>query len=546
MRRKLLLLLVVLFVTGCSLDELRHDDRSEGGRAFSVEEAKEFFEKDFVGLLTRSQAEVTTEKKFVGKLHPGDFTPLWDNAVYSESDGVAAYDVDILADRSIIAIRSKFGPSGAKAQRLKVYQKLVVRRNVKTGTMASYVLSLIPDVGCDDRRIPETFISRGKDKGGFSGIAVYATTDRGVLVRVQEYKNGVLKRGVYIPSGKGSYADRCWKAKEILAGMVLMSKRNILTKSGEDIWEDRWDDNDYSDLDIDDLEYYGDGIYFDDEGHYYLDIDGDGDIDLEIIAPGYVEDEMPEDPWPDGNGNGNEGGETSENGNENGEDTGNTDNLENDPSNNVDPPTVPEEPDHLPNILDLFNVGIHFTAYTETGDCLKCCYSTLDKMGQTDYGSRANVIYLVRENEDHSALIHYEDVNQYYTTVTDCINRHLDAGLAIIVGVDHTLAKGYNDGTIDHFVLIVGREYNEESGYYEYLYVETGTNSPEKGYNPDNRFVYDDSIGMYVDDSARIGPIKGGPNTYTLTELRPNDGDDTGTIQQPAKRILRFFKMIGL
>lgn len=93
-----------------------------------------------------------------------------DKAVYSESDGVAAYDVDILADRSIIAIRSKFGPNGAKAERLKVHQKLVVRRNVKTGAMASYVLSLIPDVGCDDRRIPEKFRSRG-EKGGFSGIA---------------------------------------------------------------------------------------------------------------------------------------------------------------------------------------------------------------------------------------------------------------------------------------------------------------------------------------------------------------------------------------
>ena len=59
MKYKLLLLLVVLFVTGCSLDELRHDDRSDGNRAFSVEEAKEFFEKDFVGQLTRSQAEGT-------------------------------------------------------------------------------------------------------------------------------------------------------------------------------------------------------------------------------------------------------------------------------------------------------------------------------------------------------------------------------------------------------------------------------------------------------------------------------------------------------
>ena len=83
---------------------------------------------------------------------------------------MAAHDVDILADRSIIAIRSKFGPNGAKAERLKVHQKLVVRRNVKTGAMASYVLSLIPDVGCADRRIPEMFRCR-REKGGFSGIA---------------------------------------------------------------------------------------------------------------------------------------------------------------------------------------------------------------------------------------------------------------------------------------------------------------------------------------------------------------------------------------
>ena len=200
MKHKLLLFLAVISITGCSLQELRHEDRPAASRAFGVEEAKEFFEKDYMGLLTRSQDSGIQRKSFKGKLHPGDFTPLWDKAVYSESDGVVAYDVDILADRSIIAIRSKFGPSGAKAERLKVYQKLVVRRNVQSGKMASYVLSLIPDVGCDDRRLPDRFSSRG-EKGNFSGIAVYTTTDRGALVRVQEYKDGVLQRGVYIPSG---------------------------------------------------------------------------------------------------------------------------------------------------------------------------------------------------------------------------------------------------------------------------------------------------------------------------------------------------------
>lgn len=296
MNHKLLLFLTVLSITGCSMQELRQEDRPDASIAFGVEEAKEFFEKDYMGLLTRSQAEGTQGKRFRGKLHPGDFTPLWDKAVYSESDGVAAYDVDILTDRSIIAIRSQFGPGGAKAQRLNVYQKLVVRRNVKNGKMASYVLSLIPDVGCDDRRIPDRFTSRGKEKGEFSGIAIYTTTDRGALVRVQEYKNGVLKRGVFLPSGKGSYLDRCLKAREILDGIALMSKRNVMTRSGEDIWDDTWDDGDYSDLNINDLEDLGEGIYTDGEGNYYIDIDYDGDIDLETIAPGYVEDEEPENP----------------------------------------------------------------------------------------------------------------------------------------------------------------------------------------------------------------------------------------------------------
>ena len=141
MKRLVAIFSILIVLCGCSFEELRGDFRPTGHEAFSIEQAKEFFEKDFAEQLTKSVVEDVRSV-----LHPGDFTPQWDRAVYSESGGVAAYDVDILADRSIIAIRSKFGPNGAKAERLPVYQKLVVRRNVESGKMASYVLSLIPDV----------------------------------------------------------------------------------------------------------------------------------------------------------------------------------------------------------------------------------------------------------------------------------------------------------------------------------------------------------------------------------------------------------------
>lgn len=194
-------------------------------------------------------------------------------------------------------------------------------------------------------------------------------------------------------------------------------------------------------------------------------------------------------------------------------------------------------------MISTTNSASHFLSNCSNKNCLNVCKLTMSKMGQTNFGSSANVLYLASENDSHTALVHYGDPTHNYTKAIDCINRHLDAGLAIIAGVNHTLEKKINDGTIDHFVLIVAREYNSDSGLYEYLYVETRTNNPGNGYNSGNRFIFDPTIDMYVDNSARIGPIKGGPNTYTLTELRPNDGDNSGTITQPALRIFRFFKI---
>jgi len=530
MKRLLLLFPALFLLSSCSLEELRDDFRPSSHKAFSIEEAKEFFEKDYTEQLTRAEAAGMNERKFRSKLHSGDFTPLWDKAAYSESDGVAAYDVDILADRSIIAIRSKFGPNGAKAERLKVHQKLVVRRDVKTGAMASYVLSLIPDVGCDDRRIPEKFRSRG-EKGGFSGIAVYTTPGRGALVRVQEYKDGALKRGVYIPYGESPYWDRCLKAKDILSGMALLSRRNIATKSGEDYTDedkelhDQYYLGDALELGLEDL---GNGVYRDNDGRYYLDDDDDGYIDYEIIAPSETvgeKGEGEEDPPPITGGDGGGGGNTEGGGAVEDE--------------NI---TIPQGPTHLPDVTNLFNIGQHFTKYTDADkNCLDVCKRIMDKMGQTNYGSSANVIYLVRENDDHTALIHYGEAAQYYSTVTDCINRHLDAGLCIIAGVNHTLESKINDGTIDHFILIVGREHSEISGKYEYLYVETGTDYPNTAYNPDNRLVYDELSDMFIDDSTPKAN-----KAYTLTELRPNDGNNSGTIVQPAKRMFRLFNFIRL
>lgn len=54
-----------------------------------MEQAKEFFEKGYTERLTKTETGTAETGRFRGKLHPGEYTPLWDKAVYSESEGVS-------------------------------------------------------------------------------------------------------------------------------------------------------------------------------------------------------------------------------------------------------------------------------------------------------------------------------------------------------------------------------------------------------------------------------------------------------------------------
>lgn len=89
MRKLILILPIALLLAGCALEEMQSPVQKADSKAFSIEEAKEFFEKDFATALTKTSSGSRKQ----GKLNPGDFTPLWDKAVYSEKGGTAAIPV---------------------------------------------------------------------------------------------------------------------------------------------------------------------------------------------------------------------------------------------------------------------------------------------------------------------------------------------------------------------------------------------------------------------------------------------------------------------
>ena len=100
-----------------------------------------------------------------------------------------------------------------------------------------------------------------------------------------------------------------------------------------------------------------------------------------------------------------------------------------------------------------------FVAWGTNGmkNCLDHCKMILNNYGLTSYGSSATAIQLLKES-DGKLVYASDNPEKTYWSAVDCIDRHLEAGRPIIVGVNYQLGNKYNEGTTDHFVVIYGRE----------------------------------------------------------------------------------------
>lgn len=540
MKRQVIICFVVLLsVCSClNVSETGFERASDNNPSFSIEEAKEIFERQYLSSVTKTEVGKSDFSKFA----PGDFTPRWELGKYSASCNKSGYDVPILADRRIVSVKVKYWGNMPKAYKENVHQRLVVMRDNENRIDMCYILTLIPDRqldvltgGYDD------FITFGSRKGRFCGLAVYTMVGTNELVRVSRYVDGVKTDGVFLADGNGEngHLEKLQKAAAMLNGIKLISKTSIKTKFGEDWGDSNYvDDNGdggYEDNGFKEVDGYED-LFVDKDGNYYIDMDGDGYPDTPCIEPslatgdngGEITD--PEYGKDDGVGEPDEKDHNSE-----------TSDLEDSGGGTDDSKEPPRSwrDEHFEerNVMD----DDAFVKYSQTHNCLESCKRIMDNLGYTDeYGNSGEVIYLVRENDEHTALENYGDnVDDNYRNAVECINEHLDDDRPIIAGVDHTLDNDINDGTIDHFVLIIGSGYDEELDQNYYIYVETGTNSEEIGMDyENNRLYYDPEEGMFIDEEDRNG------REVTLIEVRPNNDEDYETIPQPRRSMLMFYDKI--
>ena len=249
---------IMTFLWNCTDPELVKYSPQVPHENFSIEEAKEFFEKQYSKnvLVTRA----LNKKKKKRLISPGNFVPQWEKAIASSRSGLACYDIPIENDVHYKALYTTYHNGKAKAYSVNVYQKLVVVKNQSTGNMGTYILNLIPSAEYDKKHLKQVgnrFINCA-DKGGFSGIAFYMIPNLNRILRVNYYENGIKKKGVFLLGKNEQMEEKMRIAHEILHGVVTKGKKKATTRGyGEDDWweyDDWWDDNDYDDEDDDDYD----------------------------------------------------------------------------------------------------------------------------------------------------------------------------------------------------------------------------------------------------------------------------------------------------
>ncbi len=145
--------------------------------------------------------------------------------------------------------------------------------------------------------------------------------------------------------------------------------------------------------------------------------------------------------------------------------------------------------------------------------CCRASQKILKDFGISAGGSKSNRIITGRDNADHTSI----ETTKNAKAGLDYISQQLESGKPVMVGVNHTLGKGQSDGeSADHFVVIIGRAYDEQKNLNYFNFYEVGTKDESKGTSDANR--------LYINNNNNTitGTNYAGKRQFTITDVRKN------------------------
>ncbi len=141
--------------------------------------------------------------------------------------------------------------------------------------------------------------------------------------------------------------------------------------------------------------------------------------------------------------------------------------------------------------------------------CARTCVLILKNSKlSSSAGSPTGLFQVALENSNHSTI----EATSNFQNGLNYLDKELNVGHPVMIGVDHKLGYGVNEGTTDHFIVVVGR--GCENGKVYYRFYDVGTRHKEKGTSNSNK--------LYIINGFLRGKTAYNGSTYTMTQVRRN------------------------
>ena len=144
--------------------------------------------------------------------------------------------------------------------------------------------------------------------------------------------------------------------------------------------------------------------------------------------------------------------------------------------------------------------------------CFRRCQDMLNSCGYKSVSVKDPSVFQMTkcdecESKNKHILINQPNIQKGIQIIDD----HLERGIPIVVGVDHSSGHiGNHDKTTDHWILIVGRQCNKK---IEYLFFDPQTSNKDRGTSKNNVLILQE-------DNSLKGIYKN--KTYIVTMVRPS------------------------
>ncbi len=487
--RYLAILFLLLSAYSCK-DEanIEWEKRPEQPLPSAVEEARSFFE-DYV--------EVVELSDRMQGLYPGNFAPDWKKAVVTADASCICVNVPFVSE---VAYEGSFtsgydpvdGPS-KESYYTAVGQKMIVVKDPSTGAFGCYLVTIIPDAehAVKSSDMAARMFDSGDRYSTFSGTALFTILgSNNYPVAAGRYKNGER----YAAASWWWTNDNTEQLEEEITTLIgikqIKARKRAMNKS-----------------EIYDCGFLSEVVVY---GSYSPPSSSSSFTPFSYTSP-YTSPYAYTEPNLYTGSSGTSGTAPSGYGSKSSNNTSTTINTNTSITTSSNPSKTTKK-----IVFDKTKYPGYQNAKHPDGKC--DCKCVTDKVMRILLGNNAIIesSRITFFEEKNGLLIKTGDANAIFKT----LNEHIDANKPIIGGVNHTIGLKRNDGTIDHFIVIIGRGYDSVKGQYYFNYIETakGASNATGATNDNLRLYYDSNDGTFTSKETHTHNKK----KYTLTQIRPN------------------------